>query len=250
MCDRCGWRWYANPKPAAAVLLERTDPGADEPSVLLLRRAVEPGLGDWDLPAGYLDPGESFEDGARREAREESGIEVRLTALAGVYHSPPANAVTAVYRAAALDPDAAVATDHESSEHAWVARSADRRLARPHGVPVDGERRRGLGGRPHRRAVGGRPLRLRYTRSDPTALRRPMPDSPVTRGRHRRRRPDRLLAPLPDRRRADCFGPDTPVRLQLLELDGRAPRPRGRAHGARRLRLPAARGGRLHLRHR
>jgi ADP-ribose pyrophosphatase YjhB (NUDIX family) len=124
VCDRCGWRWYANPKPAAAVLLERTDPGDDEPSVLLLRRAVEPGLGEWDLPAGYLDPGESFEDGARREAREESGIEVRLTALAGVYHSPAANAVTAVYRAAALDPSAAVATDHESSEHAWVPRSA------------------------------------------------------------------------------------------------------------------------------
>ena len=124
VCDRCGWRWYANPKPAAAVLLERTDPGADEPSVLLLRRAVEPGLGDWDLPAGYLDPGESFEDAARREAREESGIEVRLIALAGVYHSPPANAVTTVYRAVAVDPSTAVARDHESSDHAWVPRSA------------------------------------------------------------------------------------------------------------------------------
>ncbi len=124
VCDRCSWRWYANPKPTAAVLLERTDPGADEPSVLLLRRAVEPGLGDWDLPAGYLDPGESFEDGARREAREESGIEVRLTALAGVYHSPAANAVAAVYRAVAVNPSALVATDHESSEHAWVPRSA------------------------------------------------------------------------------------------------------------------------------
>ena len=123
VCDRCGWRWYANPKPAAAVLLERTEPGADEPSLLLLRRAVEPGLGDWDLPAGYLDPGESFEHGARREAREESGIDVRLTALAGVYHSPAANAVTTVYRATALDPSAPVATDHESSEHAWVPRS-------------------------------------------------------------------------------------------------------------------------------
>jgi ADP-ribose pyrophosphatase YjhB (NUDIX family) len=118
VCDRCGWRWYANPRPAAAVILERTDEGGT--SLLLLRRAVEPGLGDWDLPAGYLDPGESFEQAARREAREESGIEVELVELAGVYHSPPANAVTAVFRARPADGTAEVALDFESSEHAWV----------------------------------------------------------------------------------------------------------------------------------
>ena len=120
MCDRCEWRWYANPRPAAAVLLERPD--GDDTAVLLLRRAVEPGAGGWDLPAGYLDPGESFEQAARREAREESGIEVELIELAGVYHSPPANAVTAVFRARAADAAAPVSLDFESSDHAWVRR--------------------------------------------------------------------------------------------------------------------------------
>lgn len=124
VCERCGWRWYANPKPAAAVLLERAGDGDAEARVLLLRRAVEPGLGAWDLPAGYLDPHESFEQAARREAREESGLEVELLDLAGVYHSPAANAVTAVFRASPTDPAAAVRLDFESSEHAWVARSA------------------------------------------------------------------------------------------------------------------------------
>ncbi len=123
VCDRCSWRWYANPKPAAAVLLERTEDDEAEPSILLLRRAVEPGLGDWDLPAGYLDPGESFEMAARRETREEAGVDVELVGLAGLYHSPMANAVTAVFRARAVDADAQIAVDFESSDHAWVARS-------------------------------------------------------------------------------------------------------------------------------
>lgn len=123
VCERCGWRWYANPKPAAAVLLERQGEGEAEPSVLLLRRAVQPGLGAWDLPAGYLDPGESFETGARRETLEEAGVEVELVALTGVYHSAPANAVTAVFRARAVRSDAGVTLDSESSEHAWVPRS-------------------------------------------------------------------------------------------------------------------------------
>ncbi len=105
------------------MLLERRADGAGEPSVLLLKRAVEPGFGEWDLPAGYLDPGESFEMAARRETLEESGIDVELVQLAGVYHSPPANAVTAVFRAQAVDARASVQTDAESSDHAWVARS-------------------------------------------------------------------------------------------------------------------------------
>ena len=122
VCDRCSWRWYANPKPAAAVLLERLDEGG-EPAILLLRRAMEPGRGAWDLPAGYLDPGESFEAAAIREAREEAGVEVELVALAGAYHSPPANAVAVVYRARPRDARAAIRVDAESTAHAWVSRS-------------------------------------------------------------------------------------------------------------------------------
>ena len=123
VCERCGWRWYANPLPAAGVLLERRRPDT-ETEVLLLRRAVQPGFGAWDLPAGYLDPDESFEAAARREAREEAGIDVQVVAVSGVYHSPAANAVTVVFRARPAD-DAAVVVrlDDESSEHAWVPRS-------------------------------------------------------------------------------------------------------------------------------
>jgi 8-oxo-dGTP pyrophosphatase MutT (NUDIX family) len=104
------------------VLLERPDDEGD-PAILLLRRAVDPGRGEWDLPAGYLDPGESFEVGARREAAEEAGIDVQLTGLSGAYHSVAGNAVSVVYRARALDPEAPVSPDAESDDYAWVRRS-------------------------------------------------------------------------------------------------------------------------------
>lgn len=124
MCDRCGWRWYANPKPAAGTLVERQPPGEREPSVLLLRRVVEPGAGGWDLPAGYLDPGESAEEGALRETREEAGLHVRLVRLVGVYTSRRGNAVTSIYLARQRDADAPVTVDAESDDHTWVGRSA------------------------------------------------------------------------------------------------------------------------------
>ena len=121
VCERCGWRWLANPLPAAGALVERQAPDG-EPEVLLLRRAVEPGSGAWDLPAGYLDPGESSEEGARRETLEEAGLAVELVHLVGVYTSRAGNAVSSVYLAHPLDPAAAVVIDPESDEHAWVAR--------------------------------------------------------------------------------------------------------------------------------
>jgi 8-oxo-dGTP pyrophosphatase MutT (NUDIX family) len=114
VCARCAWRWYANPKPAAGVILERDE------SVLLLRRAVDPGRGAWDLPAGYLDPGESPEEAARRETLEESGLEVELVRLIGVYTSRPGNAVACIYLAHQVDPSAVVRLDPESTEFAWV----------------------------------------------------------------------------------------------------------------------------------
>ncbi|HET7686248.1 MAG TPA: NUDIX domain-containing protein [Candidatus Limnocylindria bacterium] len=121
VCDRCGWRWYANPKPAAGTVVERGRPDG-EVEVLLLRRAVEPGLGAWDLPAGYLEPGESMEEAACRETAEEAGFEVQLVELLGIYTSRPGNAVSAIYVARAARADAAVDPDGESDDHAWVAR--------------------------------------------------------------------------------------------------------------------------------
>lgn len=57
-------------RPTAGVLLERTG------RLLLVRRGAEPARGRWDVPGGFLEPGEDPEQAARREIREELGIEV------------------------------------------------------------------------------------------------------------------------------------------------------------------------------
>ncbi|MDO9632767.1 MAG: NUDIX hydrolase [Humidesulfovibrio sp.] len=80
--------------------------------VLVERR--NPPLG-WALPGGFVDVGESCEAAARREMREETGLDVELTALLGVYSDPArdprGHTASAVYIAQALDPSRLKAGD-------------------------------------------------------------------------------------------------------------------------------------------
>ncbi|MDA4123113.1 MAG: NUDIX hydrolase [Thaumarchaeota archaeon] len=50
----------------------------DEGSILLIKRKFEPNKGKWSLPGGLLETGEDPEEGARREVREELGLEVKV----------------------------------------------------------------------------------------------------------------------------------------------------------------------------
>lgn len=69
-CVGCGRAVFANSRPTAGVLIER------EGKLLLVRRGEAPALGAWDVPGGFLDEGEEPEHGARREIREELGLEL------------------------------------------------------------------------------------------------------------------------------------------------------------------------------
>lgn len=53
--------------------------------VVLIKRGKPPLMGEWSIPGGMLELGETLRDGAEREAREETGIEVRATELLGVF---------------------------------------------------------------------------------------------------------------------------------------------------------------------
>ena len=73
VCPQCGWIHFADPKVAAAVLLEQ------DGRVLLVRRVNEPFRGLWTLPAGFVDAGEDPARAAERECLEETGLVIRAT---------------------------------------------------------------------------------------------------------------------------------------------------------------------------
>ena len=65
----------------------------------LARRAIEPALGLWGNPSGFLELGESTQEGARRETEEETQLLVEIGRLIGVYSRPHAGVITIVYEA-------------------------------------------------------------------------------------------------------------------------------------------------------
>ena len=92
-CPDCGHVVFLDPKIAAVVLASTDD------KLVLVRRDIEPAMGRWSFPSGYVDRGEPVEDAAIREVREETCLEVRLTGLIGLYSARDAPVVLAAYSA-------------------------------------------------------------------------------------------------------------------------------------------------------
>ena len=111
-CPHCGYGAYYNPKPVAAAI-----PVTEDGAIVLLRRAFEPGKDLWTFPGGFVDLGESVEDAAHREVREELGIAVELGPLVGVYSRADERVVLIVY--AARTSDRAHTTDEASEVGAF-----------------------------------------------------------------------------------------------------------------------------------
>ncbi len=97
VCPACGAIHYQNPKIVVGTLPEWED------RVLLCRRAIEPRLGYWTLPAGFMELNETTFEGALRETLEEAGARVELGALYSVYNLPHVNQVYLMFRARLLD---------------------------------------------------------------------------------------------------------------------------------------------------
>jgi ADP-ribose pyrophosphatase YjhB (NUDIX family) len=113
LCEACGTIHYQNPRIVVGCV-----PEADDGRILICRRAIEPRLGYWTIPAGFMENGESLEEGAARETHEEALAQVRIGSLLAVISIPQAQQVHVFFRAALLSPAHSAGT--ESLETALV----------------------------------------------------------------------------------------------------------------------------------
>lgn len=140
-CPACDAIHYQNPKVIVGAVCYYGE------QILLCRRAIEPRRGFWTLPAGFMELGETAEDGAKREAMEEAHAQIAIDYLLASYSVVHVGQVQLFYMARLLDPnvspglesldvklcrydeipwaDLAFPTVHWAIEHARQARNAE-----------------------------------------------------------------------------------------------------------------------------
>jgi len=84
---------YLNPKVAAGAVVEHHG------GIVLLRREIDPRAGFWVHPGGFVDRGETLEEAARRETREEVGLEVEIGRLLGAFSFADSEVVVVTFAA-------------------------------------------------------------------------------------------------------------------------------------------------------
>lgn len=93
VCQTCSFIFYQDPKVVAGTVFTLNG------GIVLLKRGVEPALGKWVFPGGYVDRGESVQAAAVRETKEECELDVKLGPLLNVYSYPRSPNVIVVYTA-------------------------------------------------------------------------------------------------------------------------------------------------------
>lgn len=90
-CSVCGRTIWNDPKLAAAAIVPM------DGGIVMVQRAIEPAIGKWSFPSGYVDRGEKLERAVEREVREECGLETVVEKLVGLYSQDGNAIVLAVY---------------------------------------------------------------------------------------------------------------------------------------------------------
>ena len=79
VCESCGFVFYLGPKLVAGAIIEI------DGRIVLIQRDIEPGYGKWTFPGGFVECGERVEAAAEREVLEESGLEIEVGEIVGLY---------------------------------------------------------------------------------------------------------------------------------------------------------------------
>ena len=93
ICPDCGHIAYENPKVVVGSVV------VSDECVLMCRRAIEPRRGFWTLPAGYLELGETLEEGEMREAWEEACARIEPEGVLGLFSISRLGQVQVIFRA-------------------------------------------------------------------------------------------------------------------------------------------------------
>ena len=93
VCATCGFINYVNPKIVTGSIVRH------DGKILFCRRAIEPRVGYWTLPAGFMEVGETTEQAAMREAHEEANARIVIDGLLAVYTIPRIAQVQIMYLA-------------------------------------------------------------------------------------------------------------------------------------------------------
>ena len=108
VCPACEHVHFEDPKVAVGVVATR------DGRILLTRRNHEPKMGEWSFPAGFVDAGEDVIEAAVREALEETGVQVQVGPLLGVFQERASRVVFLAYAATA--PEGELACGDECME--------------------------------------------------------------------------------------------------------------------------------------
>lgn len=92
-CPACGFVVFYNPAPVGLAVVDHGG------KLVLIRRTLPPLVGYWAPPAGHVEIGESVPEATIREVKEESGLDIALDGLAGVYSQADVKVVIIAYRA-------------------------------------------------------------------------------------------------------------------------------------------------------
>lgn len=118
VCNACGHIHYENPRLVVGCVVEH------EQQILLCRRAIEPRLGFWTLPAGFMENGETTAEAAGRETLEEAGATITLDAPFAMINIAHINQVHLFYRGRLTSP-----------EYSAGEESLEVKLFRPEDIP-------------------------------------------------------------------------------------------------------------------